>query len=59
MLVLFMFLSFDELKNNVTVEVKNYFIPDVVLLKQRLENLIDRNFIERDVNNPDTYIYIA
>ena len=52
-------LSFDELKNNVTVEVKNYFIPDVVLLKQRLENLIDRNFIERDVNNPDTYIYIA
>lgn len=52
-------LSFDELKNKVTVEVKNYFIPEIHLLKQRLENLIDRNFIERDENNPDIYIYIA
>lgn len=52
-------LSFDELKNKVTLEVKNYFIPEVTLLKQRLENLIDRNFIERDEKNPEIYIYIA
>ena len=52
-------LSFDDLKNKVTLEVKNYFIPEITLLKQRLDNLIDRNFIERDQNNLDTYIYIA
>lgn len=52
-------LSFDELKMNVTQEVKGYFIPEISLIKSRLDNLMDRNFIKRDDQKPDVYIYIA
>lgn len=52
-------ISFDELKMNVTQEVKGYFIPEISLIKSRLDNLMDRNFIKRDEKKPDLYIYIA
>jgi len=43
-----------------TVEaLKNRFKPETVLLKKRLESLIDRKFLERDPNDRNLIKYVA
>jgi len=43
-----------------TVEaLKNRFKPETVLLKKRLESLIDRKFLERDPNDRNLIRYVA
>ena len=57
-LKLYQKLDFNELKKYVTQSLSNYFAPEDNIIKARLDNLIDRNFIERDKDNNDIYIYI-
>ena len=52
-------LSFEELKKNIIKNLSGYFVPEIQLIKARLENLLDRNLIKRDENNSEIYIYIA
>jgi hypothetical protein len=52
-------LSFEELKKNLIKKLSGYFLPEIQLIKTRIENLIDRNLIARDENNPEIYVYIA
>lgn len=52
-------MKFEDLRLSLVNKVNEYFIPDVSLIKTRLENLMERNFIERDKENPEIYIYIA
>ena len=52
-------LPFEELKKNLIKNLSGYFVPEVQLIKARLENLLDRNLIKRDENNSEIYIYIA
>ncbi|KAI0980344.1 hypothetical protein GJ496_000042 [Pomphorhynchus laevis] len=43
----------------VTNQLKSRFSPDISIIKQRIENLIDREFILKDPNDGKTYTYIA
>lgn len=36
-----------------------FFSPDVKVIKKRIESLIDRDYLERDPDNPNTYRYLA
>jgi len=37
----------------------SFFRPDPKLIKKRIESLIDRDYLERDADNPNTYKYMA
>lgn len=50
---------FEELCNIITDSLSNIFIPDKTIIKQRIENLTDRQFIKRADDNYNIYIYIA
>jgi cullin 1 len=36
-----------------------FFKPDPKVIKKRIESLIDREYLERDPDNPNTYRYLA
>eukprot|EP01035_Chromulina_nebulosa_P032788 gene32788-43827_t len=37
----------------------SFFSPNAKKVKQRIENLIEREFLARDAENPNTYNYLA
>ena len=43
----------------VTKQLSARFIPNPTDIKKHLENLIEREFIERDRNDRKTYVYLA
>lgn len=43
----------------VTNQLKGRFMPDPVLIKKRVESLIERDYLERDKTNLKLYIYLA
>lgn len=49
---------YDSLKSKVIEYVSNYFVPDVSTIKQRIDNLLDREFIARDSSDPNVFVYI-
>jgi cullin 1 len=36
-----------------------FFRPDPKIIKRRIEALIDRDYLERDADNSNTYKYLA
>ncbi len=36
-----------------------FFKPEARVIKKRIEGLIDREYLERDPDNPSTYRYLA
>jgi hypothetical protein len=50
-------MNFDNLKNIVINSTSNYFCPEVSLIKNRLDNLIEREYIVRDKSQHDVFIY--
>ena len=44
---------------HVTAQVRNKFMPTTADIKKHIENLIDRDFIQRDPNDRKAYVYIA
>ncbi len=49
----------NDLIGEVTHQLNNRFIPNTVLIKKRIEHLIEREFIERDETENRTFHYIA
>jgi len=49
--------SHTELLEKLRVQLKFQFQPPAI--KKRIEGLIDRDYLKRDENNPDIYIYIS
>jgi cullin 4 len=52
-------MSLEELKTATIDAVKNHFVPDVKTIKQRIEVLVEGEYMKRDVDDPNTFIYIA
>lgn len=52
-------INFEKLKTKIVESVNNYFIPDINVIKNRLDNLTDRNFIARDLDDPNFFNYTA
>lgn len=45
--------------NEVLTQLASRFVPDVNMVKKRIESLIDREYLERVGEEPPTYGYIA
>lgn len=41
------------------LQMLSAFRPQISAIKQRIENLISRDFLERDPQNPQIYLYLA
>jgi len=52
-------LKWNDLQVQTVEALKNRFKPETVLLKKRLESLIDRKFLERDPNDRNLIKYVA
>jgi cullin 3 len=40
-------------------QLSTRFVPDVAMVKKRIESLIDREYMERLSEDPPTYGYVA
>ena len=49
----------NALITEVGTQLSHMFKPDMKLIKKRIEDLIAREYIERDKDNPSTYRYLA
>ncbi len=52
-------LKWNDLQIQTVDSLRNRFKPETVLLKKRLESLIDRKFLERDPNDRNLIKYVA
>jgi cullin 3 len=43
----------------VLTQLSTRFVPDVSMVKKRIESLIDREYLERLSEEPPTYGYVA
>jgi hypothetical protein len=50
-------MNFENLKNIVIKSTSSYFCPEVSLIKNRVDNLIEREYIVRDSSQHDVFIY--
>ena len=48
-----------QLISEVISQLSTRFVPDVNMIKKRIESLIDREYLERVSEEPPTYGYIA
>jgi cullin-4 len=49
----------EELKAATIEAVQNHFVPDVKTIKQRIEWLCEAEYLRRDEDDPNLYIYVA
>jgi cullin 1 len=52
-------LEHNQLVLEVMQQVRRMFSADQKAIKKRIEDLIDREYLERDANNPRLYKYLA
>ena len=52
-------LSHNDLIQEATKILSNKFIPDVTVIKKRIEGLIEREYLERDKDDRKFYKYLA
>jgi len=50
-------ISHQELVNETLNALTSYFVPNITMIKLRIENLIERGFISRDKNDYNKYVY--
>ncbi|KAF7714784.1 Uncharacterized protein PECH_007315 [Penicillium ucsense] len=48
-----------NLMNEVLAQLTSRFVPDVKMVKQRIDSLIDREYLERLGDEASTYVYLA
>lgn len=52
-------LDHQKLVLEATTQLMRHFKPDPKQIKKRIEDLIAREYLERDSNNPNHYKYLA
>ncbi|KAK6533626.1 Cullin-3 [Orbilia ellipsospora] len=52
-------LKHSDLMLQITEQLSKRFMPDPGMIKKRVESLIEREYLERDTKDPNTYIYLA
>ncbi len=48
-----------QLVLEVVQQLQRMFQPDIRIIKKRIEDLISREYLERDKDNPNTFRYMA
>lgn len=49
----------EDLKTATIDAVKNHFVPDVEMIKQRIGELVDQEYIKRSETDMNTFLYVA
>jgi hypothetical protein len=52
-------LAFHELQTLVASQLSRLFTPDVKMLKTRVEDLVNRQYLKRQNSDPNTLVYLA
>jgi len=52
-------LHFEQLKTQTIDAVKNHFVPDVPTIKQRIEGLVEQEYLRRDEDDMSKLFYIS
>ncbi|KAJ6141540.1 cullin-3 [Penicillium chermesinum] len=52
-------LTHTQLITEVLSQLSSRFVPDVNMIKKRIESLLDREYLERTSEDPPTYGYVA
>jgi cullin-4 len=52
-------LSYEQLKVATIDAVKSHFVPDVVSIKQRIQVLVEQEYLKRDEEDMNVYVYVA
>ncbi|KAK6348616.1 Cullin-3 [Orbilia javanica] len=48
-----------DLMLQITEQLSKRFMPDPSMIKKRIESLIEREYLERETADPNTYVYLA
>lgn len=52
-------LSYEQLKSETIDAVKSHFVPEVSVIKQRIAGLVEQEYLRRDEDDMNLYIYVA
>ncbi|KAH9920321.1 Cullin-4B [Fomitopsis serialis] len=52
-------LHYEQLKAATIDAVKNHFVPEVSVIKQRIASLVEQEYLRRDEDDMNMYIYVA
>ncbi|GBE81488.1 hypothetical protein SCP_0312170 [Sparassis crispa] len=52
-------LHYEQLKAATIDAVKNHFVPEVSSIKQRIQGLVEQEYLRRDEDDMNLYIYVA
>ena len=52
-------LTFEQIKAEVIVAVKKRFVPEIKHIKQRMDYLVENEYLERDEEVKDAFVYLA
>ncbi|KZT24381.1 Cullin-4B [Neolentinus lepideus HHB14362 ss-1] len=52
-------LRYEQLKNDTIDAVKKHFVPEVSSIKQRIQSLLEQEYVRRDDDDMNLYIYVA
>jgi len=52
-------LSYEQLKNETIDAVKSHFVPEVSVIKQRVAGLVEQEYLKRDEDDMNLFVYVA
>lgn len=52
-------LPYEQLKTATIDAVKSHFVPDVKTIKQRIDSMVDQDYLKRDEEDKSLYVYVA
>lgn len=52
-------LAFEQIKTEVIVAVKQRFVPEMKDIKQRVDYLVENEYLKRDEAVKDVFVYLA
>ncbi|KAI8983312.1 Cullin-domain-containing protein [Trametes punicea] len=52
-------LTYEQLKTATIEAVKKHFVPEVSMIKQRIQGLVEQEYLRRDEEDMNKYIYVA
>lgn len=52
-------LTYEALKAQTIDAVKNHFMPEVNVIKQRVDGLVEQEYLRRDENDMNKFVYVA
>ena len=52
-------LTYEQLKTATIEAVKRHFVPEVSMIKKRIEGLVEQDYLRRDDEDKNKYFYVA